>query len=795
MFTSKLPPHCMERIVWKLIISMFLILLVPAAMSASPNDACFGVDGGCHNSTSSTPIDRALYDSNPHKIIKCVDCHNPSIVYPESGHGKFIRQLNGSKITGPLLTKYYSQNFSLCYGCHNETKLIGILPGWIYDNDPLAGHENPPTNVSTIGTNFINTNISGKKQNGFWPSNIHWNHLDSYGRYPSGYFDSDMNGVVDSRPSCPTCHNVHGTNYPKMTKNDLAIGYGSDSNGTYGIIGNDNFTYNLNFRPLERDLYCKACHGKDIKYYRNEINLFDDCVSCHIDNIDNIDNISLVNRTAFSQGVHVNISTIGGTGVINNNDCWTCHFNIDMNRSNISLCEDCHTGGGSPLAPTAPKISTHLPAITNYSCIECHSKVINDPGSGIVNVTSHYLQRPSIPGVNYCDYCHGPNPGSPFNATNKTIPEFKHDDPSWNGNSTCRTCHTNSSVIADPNATETSSFHDLTTELGDAYNGTQVPGTGVKADCIICHIQKSTQFVTAPDLPLSHPVLSGAGIGECYGCHGSGPSQPQKLHSIEPTGGGCIGCHSNSGTTWFVNTSLFGNHKKVNTSDGDNVNVTESDCTTCHYESFPMVLGAANSSNTRYCNFCHATTAPIVASLTHGKTDCKWCHAAGDQPEYRYHPGGPKGTAKGKNCLSCHVSANLPDPPFYAPGIVHSSSLGDCAEFCHQDYNAHDVSAINSGTPPTISGFSVTTPVESGTSALVQATISDTAMQIAAAQYRVTNASGEIISWTNMTPGGGRFSSSNQIVYSNIPTSGLIGTYTVNVKGMASAYKTNTSLP
>jgi hypothetical protein len=68
-------------------------------------------------------------------------------------------------------------------------------------------------------------------------------------------------------------------------------------------------------------------------------------------------------------------------------------------------------------------------------------------------------------------------------------------------------------------------------------------------------------------------------------------------------------------------------------------------------------------------------------------------------------------------------------------------------------------------------------------------------MQVAAAQYRVTNASGEIIPWTNMTPDGGRFGSNYQGVYSNIATSGMKGTYTVYVKGMASAYKTNPALP
>jgi hypothetical protein len=776
---------------------MFLILLVPVALGASPNDACFA--GGCHNSTSTKSIDHALYDSNPHKIIKCINCHTNSTNNSDLDHGHFIRQLNGSTVSGPgsntggpLLTSYSSQSFALCYVCHNETKLIGVLPDWP-NNLPDDYHNLPPTIVSSIGTNFINIREAGKLNDIYWPANIHWDHLDAFGVINTGKFDYNNSGSRNSFQTCPTCHNVHGTNYPKMTKNDLAITYDTDSNGSFGYTGS------LNFKISGGDLYCDGiCHSSIEKYYRNEINLFEDCVSCHIDNVDNIDNISLVNKTAFSQGVHVNISRIGGDGIVNNSDCWTCHFEKDMDRSNISKCEDCHTGSGKPAAPAATKITSHLTAKTNYSCVYCHSKVIEEPGTGIINITSHYLKRPLITTPNYCDYCHGPNQSSPFNATNKTIPEFKHDDPSWNGISTCRTCHTNSSVSADPKANDTSSFHNLTTELGDAINGS------TKADCILCHIQKDPRFVSAPGLPLSHPILSGSGIGECYGCHGSGPgSQPQKLHSVEPTGGGCIGCHSNEATRYNVNTSLFGNHKNVNTSDGDSVNVTDSDCKTCHYGSFPMVLGAANSSNTRYCNFCHSTTAPIVASISHGATDCKWCHAAGDQPNYRYHsttsgaPQGPRGTATGQNCVTCHYSANLPDLPFHAPGEAHSDVIDGehgCSECHYPNADNHAVSALNDYISPTVS-VSVSTPVLSGTPTLVQATIFDGYMQIAAAQYRVTNSSGEIIPWTNMTPSGGRFGSNYLGVYSNIATSGMKGTYTVYVKGMASAYKTNPALP
>jgi len=84
--------------------------------------------------------------------------------------------------------------------------------------------------------------------------------------------------------------------------------------------------------------------------------------------------------------------------------------------------------------------------------------------------------------------------------------------------------------------------------------------------------------------------------------------------------------------------------------------------------------------------------------------------------------------------------------------------------------------------------------VESGTPALVQATITDrnpNRLMIAAARYRVTNTSGEIIPWTNMTPAGGRYILSSQGVTASIPTYSLKGSYTVEVKGMSSGYKTD----
>src|SRR5574341_1361786 len=397
----------------------FVMLSIPGSLGASPNDACFS--GGCHTPPANRSIDRSLYDSNPHSIIKCVSCHVNSTTYPESGHGQFIRTLNDSKITGPLKTSYYSENFSLCYYCHDESKVVGMLPNYV----PSAKHVNSPIIVSSIGTNFINTNLNGSHDGGpDVPTNIHWNHLDDFGSTrwgEGGMFDYNMSGNTTSYQSCPACHNVHGTNYPKMTKNDLAIAYGSDGNGTYGYIGSDAFT------SRGGDIYCgEGCHNSvpisNYKYYRNETNLFDDCISCHVDGVPDD-----VNKTTFGQGIHVNINTTNGTGLVNNSDCWTCHYQKDMNISNILTCANCHVQGA---VSNAPRVTSHKPEKTNKtSCEECHDLVKLDPGlnrTGVPypNITGHYALSPTVPTENYCDYCHGPNATSPFSVLNRTIPTF-----------------------------------------------------------------------------------------------------------------------------------------------------------------------------------------------------------------------------------------------------------------------------------------------------------------------------------------------------------------------------------
>jgi len=63
-------------------------------------------------------------------------------------------------------------------------------------------------------------------------------------------------------------------------------------------------------------------------------------------------------------------------------------------------------------------------------------------------------------------------------------------------------------------------------------------------------------------------------------------------------------------------------------------------------------------------------------------------------------------------------------------------------------------------------------------------------MRVDSGSYKVKKGSTIVKDWTNMTPTDIRFNLISEAVNASINTSLLLGTYTVNVKGMASAPKT-----
>jgi hypothetical protein len=158
-----------------------------------------------------------------------------------------------------------SQEFALCYSCHDEDKLY-------YGGDPVTG--------AGATTNFRN-NVGGA-----WIS-MHDLHTDGRNG-PFGpttpQYDSDYDGIADSRMSCPACHNVHGSPSPVMIRHGELIstmgatdkvpslGFQYTPVGAYPILadstgGKTRFIGGGPGNPGKNGV-CNMCHNDSMTYTR-----------------------------------------------------------------------------------------------------------------------------------------------------------------------------------------------------------------------------------------------------------------------------------------------------------------------------------------------------------------------------------------------------------------------------------------------------------------------------------------------------------------------------------------------
>ncbi|MDF1531844.1 MAG: carboxypeptidase-like regulatory domain-containing protein [ANME-2 cluster archaeon] len=86
-------------------------------------------------------------------------------------------------------------------------------------------------------------------------------------------------------------------------------------------------------------------------------------------------------------------------------------------------------------------------------------------------------------------------------------------------------------------------------------------------------------------------------------------------------------------------------------------------------------------------------------------------------------------------------------------------------------------------TTPVLSSRNVTT----GKHVSITATVSlgATYAFVDGAQYRITNASGELVPWTPMYSIDGNFDGTSEVISITINSSNMLGTYTIQVRGMA----------
>ena len=187
----------------------------------------YGVGYGYYKTGHGLPVDQR-YDASGGWVrgagMACTECHDSAVrhidgvprTYDASAidgapndyqHGYRLQVINQQMPLNiprePALETAEPANaadFVLCAQCHM----------W----DPFENNDSVETNYRS--TNITTTDPSIK--------NAHYYHLSSWGGLNSDEWDSDWTAGVDSRPSCPTCHNVHGSTQPAMVRDGKLVG-------------------------------------------------------------------------------------------------------------------------------------------------------------------------------------------------------------------------------------------------------------------------------------------------------------------------------------------------------------------------------------------------------------------------------------------------------------------------------------------------------------------------------------------------------------------------------------------
>ena len=171
--------------------------------------------------------------------------------------------------------------FALCFKCHNRDELFN-------GGDPTTGY-GPETNFRALSNGTPGVGGNPKPTVGYWYSmhDVHtWGaNGPGTGEPPTGLespqWDSDADGTADSRMTCPSCHNVHGSPSPAMIRHGELISktpafdfqytpegtYPSLSDSTGGItcpslIGQGSVADNG---------VCNMCHSNRVTYARTAL--------------------------------------------------------------------------------------------------------------------------------------------------------------------------------------------------------------------------------------------------------------------------------------------------------------------------------------------------------------------------------------------------------------------------------------------------------------------------------------------------------------------------------------------
>ncbi len=211
-----------------------------------------------------------------HRYLTCNTCHDtlePSTHFDgdprtyradrDNYRAAFGLKLGGLNVPRTESEIYTASDFALCYTCHLEANVVGMPEGY---SNALFTHSDPPPPGYPILPGIRLTLFRNEREEGLnlgnVPANAHWDHLDMNWVV----WDSDGDGVWDSKPNCTACHDVHGVRSvdeqgarPAQTLADMGIVYGEDPElGPYGEVTRTDY--------LRR---CRTCHEvPGVRYYR-----------------------------------------------------------------------------------------------------------------------------------------------------------------------------------------------------------------------------------------------------------------------------------------------------------------------------------------------------------------------------------------------------------------------------------------------------------------------------------------------------------------------------------------------
>jgi hypothetical protein len=285
---------------------------------AESSEACLSCHGGGHNTGYSL----------------CEDCHI------ENGKGPLSSWRDANETTPRV---YAHTNFSTVINVPNQSLIYPPSPSartfsscYSFNSNTLEG--------TCHGNSYKNLTASG----GFYA----FKRISSDSRSTPYHFTQTIDRLPDTT-NCVFCHNQTDAVIRKAWGNAAQITSGRHSWYT-GSNNSKCWSCHVNTGTVPMDFHSESVTAGGGS----------DCISCHSPND--------VNTSKFAR--HANLDTTdGGPNNVTNSDCWTCHYQKDMDRNHVYLCDSCHENSSGIVNVTDPALLKvdFMHGIT--SCKTCHA--------------------------------------------------------------------------------------------------------------------------------------------------------------------------------------------------------------------------------------------------------------------------------------------------------------------------------------------------------------------------------------------------------------------------------------